>query len=178
MSHEAKLMAAAVEATGDDTIIDVAEFAPRGSAAARGVGAAAGSLAGQAVDDDSWGEAIAGGLGALGGAVAGDATAAAARKLPARICVAASPTDVYLLAMPKIGVAELHPFAKLRRDRLGVEIHQRMSVRTVVLEDTDTGATYAMEAPRINLYHAKAMVELLMLSDEHHDEETEGVVAS
>lgn len=178
MSHEEKLMAAAVAATGDDTIVDVAEFAPKGSAAARGLGAAAGSLAGNAVNDDSWGEAIAGGVGALGGAVAGDATVSAARKLPARICVAASPTDVYLLAMPKIGVAELHPFAKLSRDKLGVEVHQRMSVRTVVLEDLDTGAKYPMEAARLNLYHSKAMIELLMLGDEHHDEETEEATVS
>jgi hypothetical protein len=78
MSHEEKLMRAAVAATGDDSIEDVAEFAPKGSAAARGLGA-----------------------------VAGDAAASAARDLPARVCVAASPTTIYLLAMPNIGVAEL-----------------------------------------------------------------------
>jgi hypothetical protein len=66
MSHEEKLMRAAVAATGDDSIEDVAEFAPKGSAAARGLGAAAGSIAGDA-----------------------------------------SPTTIYLLAMPNIGVVEL-----------------------------------------------------------------------
>ncbi len=173
MSHEDKLMAAAKEATGDDTLIDVAEFAPKGSAAARGIGAAAGSLAGQAVDDDSWGEVIASSVGGLGGAIAGDAAASAARHLPARICVAASPTNVYLLAMPKIGVADLQLLAEMDRSKVGVEVRQRATVRTVVLEDLETGAVYPMEASRLNVYHAKAMVELLMLSDEHHEQEAE-----
>lgn len=175
MSHERRLRAAAIEATQDESIIDVAEFAPKGSAAARGLGAAVGSIAGDAVGgDDGWGDALGKSVGALGGAVAGDAAASAARDLPARICVAASPTDVYLLAMPKIGVSHLAPFAKLSRTKLGVEVHQRASVRTVVLEDMETGIQFPMEAPRVNLYHAKAMVELLMLSGTHHDGESGG----
>lgn len=174
MSHEEKLRAAAIEATGDESVIDVAEFAPKGSAVARGLGAAAGSLVGDAVGgDDGWGDALASSLGALGGALAGDAATSVSRKLPARICVAASPTDVYLLAMPKVGLGRLEPLVRLSRDRLGVEVHQRTSVRTVVLEDMETGARYPMEAPRINFYHAKAMVELLMLSEGYQDRTAE-----
>lgn len=171
MSFEQKLLDAAVAATGDDTIIDVAEFAPKGSAAARGAGAAVGSIAGSEIGGDGWGEAIGSALGTVGGAVAGDAAVSAGRHLPARICVAATPTDIYLLAMPKVGVAELDPFAKLSRDKLGVEVHQRATVRTVVLEDLETGAQFPMEASRLSVYHAKAMVKLLMLDEEHHEPE-------
>jgi hypothetical protein len=67
----------------------------------------------------------------------------------------------------------LDPLAKIHRDKLGVEVHQRLSVRTVVLEDLDTGHRFPLEVKRLNLYHAKAMVELLMMSDAHHEEEDE-----
>jgi hypothetical protein len=41
----------------------------------------------------------------------------------------------------------------------------------VVLEDLDSGHKIPLEAPRLNLYHSKALIELLMLSEEHQDEE-------
>ena len=65
------------------------------------------------------------------------------------------------------------PMAKIDRDSLGVEVHQRGTVRTVVLEDIESGNRFPLEVSRLNLYHAKAMVELLMMSDEHHEEEIE-----
>ena len=49
----------------------------------------------------------------------------------------------------------------------------RLIVRTVVLEDLETGHKFPLEVKRPNFYHAKAMVELLMLSDAHHEEEVE-----
>ena len=52
-------MKAAVEATGNDTIVDVAEFNPEGSAGASAAGAAVGSLAGgAATGGDGWGKAV------------------------------------------------------------------------------------------------------------------------
>ena len=168
MSKEAKLLEAAIEATGDDMISDVAEFQPKGTAAATGAGAAAGSLAGGAATDSNWGTAI----GTAGGAAAGKAMLGIGKDLPPRICVAISPTDVYLLGMKAYGY-HVEPLAKIHRDRLGVEVHQRMTVRTVVLEDLETEHKFPLEAPRLNLYHAKAMVELLMMSDVHHEEEIE-----
>ena len=168
MSKEAKLIAAAIEATGDETISDVAEFHPKGTAAATGAGAAAGSLAGGAATDSNWGTAI----GTGGGAAAGRAMLGIGKDLPPRICVAVSPTEVYLLGMKAYGY-HVEPLAKIHRDKLGVEVHQRMTVRTVVLEDLETDHRFPLEAPRLNLYHAKAMVELLMMSDGHHEEEIE-----
>ena len=169
MSKEAKLMKAAIAATGDDTISDVAEFNPKGSAGASAAGAAAGSLAGgAATGGDSWGRSF----GAAGGMAAGRAMMGLGKDLPPRICVAVSPTDVYLLGMKAYGY-HVDPIAKIHRDKLGVGIHQRVSVRTVVLEDLETGHKFPLEVKRLNLYHAKAMVELLMMSDAHHEEEEE-----
>lgn len=87
------------------------------------------------------------------------------------MAVAISPDEVYVLGMPAFGVKHLHPLAKIDRDKLGVEVHQRASVRTVVLEDIDSGHKIPLEAPRLNLYHSKALVELLMMSEAHQDEE-------
>ncbi|MCL1598785.1 MAG: hypothetical protein M3094_06355 [Actinomycetia bacterium] len=167
MSKEEKLRKAVVEATGDDTITDVAEFQPKGTAAATGAGAAAGSLAGGGVSGSNWGSAF----GAAGGATAGKAMLGIGKDLPPRIAVAISPDEVYLLGMKAYGY-HVDPMAKIDRDKLGVEVHRRVTVRTVVLEDIETGHRFELEAPRLNFYHAKAMVQLLMMSDEHVEAET------
>jgi len=164
VSKEEKLLRAAIEATGDDTIFDVAEFNPKGSAGATAAGAAAGSLAGgAATGGDSWGRAA----GTAGGMAAGRAMMGLSKDLPPRVCVAVSPDEVYLLGMK----AYVDPIAKIHRDKLGVEVHQRVSVRTIVLEDLETGHRFPLEVKRLNFYHAKAMVGLLMMNEEHHEEE-------
>jgi hypothetical protein len=169
MSKEEKLMKAAIAATGDDSITDVAEFNPKGSAGASAAGAAAGSLAGgAATGGDGWGKSI----GAAGGMAAGRALMGIGEDLPPRVCIAVSPHKVYLLGMNAMGY-HVDPIAKIDRDQLGVEIHQRVSVRTVVLEDLETGHKFPLEVKRLNFYHAKAMVELLMMSDAHQEEEIE-----
>lgn len=169
MSKEDKLMKAAIEATGDNTITDVAEFHPKGTAGTAVAGAAVGSLAGGAASGgNSWGSSF----GAAGGAAAGKALVGLGKDLPPRICVAMSPTEVYLLGMKAYGY-HVDPIAKIHRDKLGVEVHQRVSVRTIVLEDLETEHKFPLEAPKLNFYHAKAMVELLMMSDAHHEEEVE-----
>jgi len=170
MSLEKRLSAAAKEVTGDDSIIDVAEFMPKGSMGAQMAGAAAGSLAGGAVGD-SWGSAI----GMAGGMAAGRAAVGLTKDLPPFICVAASPTTVYLLGMrSQFRFKNLDLLAQIAREDLGVEVHQKASVRTVILEDLTTEQRFALEVPRVNYYHGKAMVELLMLSEEHqHDEPSE-----
>ena len=98
MYSEKKLRATAADVTGDDSIIDVALLQPRGAAAARGAGAAAGSLAG---GDNTWGSAAGAGAGAAGG----QALAAAASELPLNTCVAITPTRVYLVGLPMGGDA-------------------------------------------------------------------------
>ncbi len=173
MSREQKLMKAAVEATGGTTISDVAEFHPKGTAGAAAArvaaaGAAAGSLAGGAVTDSNWGSTF----GAPGGAAAGKVLVGVGEDLPPRIAAAVSLNEVYLLGMKVFGY-HVDPIARIDRDKPGVEVHQRMPVRTVSLEDLETEHRFPLEAPRLNVYHAKARVELLMMSDEHHDDEVE-----
>lgn len=172
MSFEARLLEAARSATGDEKINDVAEFHPKGTAAATGAGAALGSLAGGQTGSD-WGQAIGSTIGAVGGAAARAATSG----MPAQVCVAVSPEEVYVLGMPTVGIKNLDPIAKIHRSSLGVEVHQRLTVRTVVLEDLETGHRFELEAQRLNFYHAKAMIELLMVSDHHHDEERDPIEA-
>lgn len=169
MSIESRLLKAAQAATNDPTISDVAEFEPKGSMGASMAGAAAGSLAGSAATgQNSWGQAI----GTAGGLAAGRAAVGISKNLPPFIAVAVSPTTVYLLGMrAAYATKHLDPIAEIDRAALGVEVHQRATVRTVVLEDLETETTFALEVPRLNLCHGKAMVELLMLSEQHHDEE-------
>ncbi len=50
MSFEEKLLDTAMEATGDDSIIDVAEFQPKGTAGTMVAGAMAGSAVGGAAE--------------------------------------------------------------------------------------------------------------------------------
>ena len=166
MSAETDLLAASRVAAGDDSILDVAIFHPRGFSAATGAGAAAGSAIG---GDSGVGSAVG---AALGGA-AGMGAASAASDLPRSICVAISPERVYL--MKHSGVTDFAgdvepPFATLDRAQMGVEIHQRAMNRVVILIDDRSEETYEMEAPRIGPYHTKAAIQLLMMSEEHHED--------
>jgi hypothetical protein len=168
MSMEEKLRTAARAATGDDSILDVAEFHPRGFAAAAGAGAGVGSAVGGGVSDSGVGSAI----GAAGGTAAGMAAAASARDLPMRICVAVSPETVYLAEIEGMtGVDDVSVFAQMARSDIAVEVHGRAMNRVVILEDLKSEQKYEMEAPRIGPFHAKALVELLMLSEPHLETE-------
>lgn len=121
-----------------------------------------------ATGGNTWGQSF----GAVGGATAGRALMGLSEDLPPRVCVAVSPDEVYLFGMRAMGY-HLDPLAKIHRDKLGVVVHQRVSVRTVVLEDLETGHKFPLEVKRLNFYHAKAIVELLMVSDAHQEEEVE-----
>lgn len=173
MGFEANLLAEARRATGDDTIQDVADFQPKGTMGAAMAGAAAGSVIGDAaVGGDGWGDAIAQSVGAVGGATAGAAAVSGSRHLPHHMAVAVSPSEVYLFRMKGSGWSpHLEPLGKIDRDKLGVEVHQRITVRTLVLEDLESGAEFKLEVTRLNFFHAKALIELLMMSESHHDDE-------
>lgn len=164
MSIEENLRADARKASGDEEIVDVAIFHPRGFTAATGAGAGLGSAAG---GDSS----VASAAGAAVGAYAGMKVTGAGRDLPLSICVAISPDKVYLMehrgATDFAGHLE-SPFATLDRSQLGVEVHQRAMNRVVILHDELTDEVYPLEAPRFGPYHAKAAVQLLMISEEHH----------
>lgn len=159
MSMESRLLDAARLVTGDDGVFDVAEFHPRGFAAAAGAGAGVGSLAGDSVSDSGLG----GMIGGTGGAMAGMAGAAAARGLPMRICVAIAPSAVYLLEIhDALKFDDLSLFAKIEEPDLGVEVHGRIANQVVVVEDQKTGRTFEMEAPRLSPLRAGKVVGSLM----------------
>ena len=163
MSMEEKLRTAARAATGDQSIIDVAEFHPRGFAAAAGAGAGLGSAAGGGATDSSLGSAI----GSAGGAAAGMAGAAAARDLPMRICVAISPASIHLLEIQdKIGYDDVTLIVSLNRSDVEVETHGRVFNRVVVLRDSAGGKSYELEAPRMGPFKSKDLVALLEESGE------------
>jgi uncharacterized protein YcfJ len=64
------LREAVAKVTGDRTIVDVAEFFPRGAAAAAMAGAAAGAAIGSAAGGSgSWGTAVGAGAGAYVGQI-------------------------------------------------------------------------------------------------------------
>jgi hypothetical protein len=169
MSFEKKLRAGAKEATGDDSIIDVAVMQPKGTSGATWAGAFAGAAAGgAATDGNSWGSS----MGAAGGVAAGRLAVGLGKKLPPNITVAVTADKVYLLGMKSLYAHKnLTPMAQIDRSKLGVEVHQRGMVRTVVLEDLDTNAKFPLEVQRVSFFGGKALVELLMMSEEHHDEE-------
>ena len=154
-------------ATGDHTITDVAPFQPKGSMAAGSIGAAGGAAAGGAFEGQ-WGRAIGAGVGVAAGRQAvrtGD-------DVTSVMFVGVSPTEVYLLGVVgpglKITHERLKPLAKIDREHLAVETHRRLLTHQLVLEDTRTGHRIELEADRLNLYHAKAMIELLAIGEEHH----------
>ena len=164
MSFEERLRESARKETGDDSILDVAEFHPRGLAAAAGAGAGVGSALGGSATDSMLGSAV----GGAGGAAAGMAGVAGARGLPMRIGVAVSSESVYLLDIEGMtDVDDVELLAQLDRSKIGVEVHARAFNRVVVLEDLGSGHRYEMEAPRIGPFHAKALIELLTLSEPH-----------
>lgn len=158
MSIESKLLQAARLTTGDDDIFDVAEFHPRGFAAAAGAGAGLGNAAGDSVTDSGLG----GMIGGAGGAIAGMAGAAAAKGLPMRIGLAIAPSTVYLLELhDAMSFDKVSLFATIGESELGIEIHGRVANQVVVLEDKTTGKTFDMEAPRLSPLRAGKMVDAL-----------------
>lgn len=159
MSREEHLLEAARAATRDDTIFDVGIMRPRGFAAVAGAAGGAGAAAG-----DALGGTIGAMVGSAGGAAAGMAGVETARGLPGRTCLAASPTHIHLLGMHATGW-DAWPIATIDRAKARVEVHGRVMNRILVIEDTESGAKYELEAPRVNPYHTGDLVDLLAGTD-------------
>lgn len=166
MSEEAVLEQVRI-ATGDRTITEIAPFQPKGSMTAGSIGGAGGAAAGGAFGGQ-WGQAI--GIGV--GLAAGREAVATGDDVTSLMFVGVSPTEVYLLGVVgpglKITHERLKPLAKIDREHLAVETHRRLLTHQLVLEDTRTGHRIELEADRLNAYHAKAMIELLAIGEEHH----------
>jgi len=155
MSREEQLLESAREASGDRTIFDVGVVHPRGLAAAAGLASAAGNAAGDAV-----GGTVGGLVGGAGGVMAGIAGAEAVRGVPARTCIALSPTHIHLLGMNQSGW-DAWPITKIEREGARVDAHARAMNRILVIEDGASGHRWELEAPRLNPYHTSDLIDEL-----------------
>ena len=153
----------ASEITGDD-ILAAGVFEAKGAAADRALGGAVGTMVG--------GEA--GDVGQFVGAVAGAAAGEHASSVGGvyEYCLAVSPTRVYVLvpAHPgnpltqkgQIRHGELEVAHAFDRRHLEVNVKARMSVRTVVLKDLQTGEEVGFEGRRLGWSHSKEVVRALV----------------
>jgi len=170
MSSMKKMVAMAVEATGDESIFVAGDFQPKGMTWKRMAGAAAGSaVGGAATDGNSFGQAA----GATGGLALGTlASAGTNPDLPPFVVLAASPDKLYVLTH-KRGLGEflsrhLELLHVLDREDLIVTLKKRATVRTAIIEDEATGYQLKLEGVKLGFHH---MNDLLNdLDDEEHAE--------
>lgn len=161
MMRQESILEDAKSVTSDNTITNVGVFQPEGTTGSM----VAGSFLGGG--GSSWGSALA----SAGGMVAGEALEAKHRNLPMEVCLAVTPTTLYVLGFHTKDVVgyRLEPIAKIDRSRLGISVHQRLTVRTVELEDLDSKAMFKLELSRIDLHHGKTILDLLMMSPDHQE---------
>ena len=165
-----KLLDLAREATGDPEIDVARDFQPKGLTWKMAAGAAAGSVVGDAVGGDI-GQAIGTGAGGAAGYYAGTSG-----ELPRVVVLAASPSKLYVMtsnnAKGIILAKHLVLLDTLDREHLGVEMHQKLSVRTAVIKDEATGKELKLEGKRILFHHMNDMLDALAgvaAEDEEHE---------
>ncbi|MCX6413357.1 MAG: hypothetical protein NTU77_01905 [Actinobacteria bacterium] len=169
MSREDKARAAVQALIPDDEILDVALTYPRGVTKAQAVGIAAGSAIGYGSDFQ--------GMSAMVGAYAGGKIFSNLKELPQSFVLAISPTMVYVLGRDKQsdfgGWDTLQPMIKFERRTLHVELQQTLATLNITLVDTEHDATLELESKRLGTLDVKALLELMMMSDEHLQDEAE-----
>jgi hypothetical protein len=84
-----------------------------------------------------------------------------------------SATTVYVLGRDTQAVVGhwdiLQPMLTFDRSSLSVEVKQNRATLDITLVDTSNEATLELEAKRLGSLDAKALIELLLLSDHHID---------
>ena len=166
MSREDKARAAVQALIPDDEILDVALTYPRGFTKSQAAGMAAGGAIGFGSDFQ--------GVAAVVGSVAGGKIFSNLKELPQSFVLAISPTTVYVLGRDKqapFGAWDtLQPMIKFNRATLHVGLQQTLATLNITLVDTEHDATLELEAKRLGTLDVKALVELMMLSNEHLDD--------
>jgi hypothetical protein len=83
--------------------------------------------------------------------------------VPRWTLLAVTPTELHALRAKQahVGWAVEGPFARFDRERIRVTVHGRVNVRTLTVEDPDSGRRYEWEGNRIGPAHAKAVIEAL-----------------
>jgi len=169
MSREDKARAAVQALIPDDQILDVALTYPRGVTKATAVGIAAGSAIGFGSDFQ--------GVAAMAGAYAGGKIFSNLKELPQSFVLAISPTMVYVLGRDKQsdfgGWDTLQPMIKFERRTLHVELQQTLVTLNITLTDTETDSSLELESKRLGTLDVKALLELMMMSEEHLDDDAE-----
>ncbi|WP_062311631.1 hypothetical protein [Demequina rhizosphaerae] len=165
MSREDRLKEAARAATGDDSVLDVAEFMPETALDDPIWNTRADSHV--AHDDTGAPETVA------AGAHLGEDLASHHAELPPHVCLAVTPTQVHVLGLPH-GFFAAHPeraylMGSFPRHELEVEVTGRLTDIVVRLTDTTSGAVMSLVADRLSAYHPKTVIELLRMSARHHD---------
>jgi hypothetical protein len=165
VSQESKARAAVQALIPDDEIIDVALTYPRGYTKSQAVGMAAGGAIGFGSDFQ--------GAAAVVGSLVGGKIFSNLKELPQSVVLAVSPTTVYVLGRDTLAAIghwdKLQPMIKFDRASLSVEVKQTLATLNITLVDTDHDATLELEAKRLGTLDVKALIELLMLSDQHID---------
>lgn len=147
---------------GDD--IEIAGlFEPKGMRGAHLLGSFAGAVVGSTLGDavgGSIGEGIGDAVGVGAGRHVGSRAKADGGKV--RFIVAASPTKVHIL-QPESPMAITHENLSLRhtfeRSTLTASVHGKVTVRTLVLTDTESGDEMELEGSRAPWSHAKESLE-------------------
>lgn len=174
MSREENARAAVQALIPDDEILDVALTYPAGFTKSQAVGMAVGGVAGFGSDFQA--------IATVAGAYAGGKIFSNLKELPQTFVLAISPTTVYVLGRDKQGLYggwdTLQPMIKFDRSTLHVELKQTVATLEIRLVDTATDASLELEAKRIGSLDVKALLELMMLTDEHLAAEAEEEVGS
>jgi hypothetical protein len=153
MSDE-KLIGEAQEFLGDgEHVVAAGVFQPRGTsggfAGAAGVGLASHNIVGEVV-----GAAVAVESGRIMKHV---------DDVPRWTMLAVTPTKLHALACGQHGVGwrPKESFATFDRSTAPFTVHGRVNVRTLTVEDPDSGRRFQWEGQRIGPMHAKAVIEAL-----------------
>jgi hypothetical protein len=138
---------------GQEQVIAAGIFQPRGT-----TGGMMGTTGAGFATDNIVGEVA----GAAAGIEAGRAMSHI-DDLPRWTMLAVTSTTLYAIACGQHGVGwqPQETFATFDRSVARMTVHGRVNVRTLTVEDPDSGRTYQWEGNRIGPAHAKAVIEAL-----------------
>lgn len=161
MSRGDKLLKASKGATGDDSIIDAAEFMPKEAAQGAVAGAAAGTV-------------LADAKGLAARTFLGREIGARKTELPKHIALVVTPVQAHLLGVPKGFWSEKSEDAYLitsvNRSDIEVSIKSHFADRLLTITHIESGDKLELAADKISHYHAKAVIELLQMGPGHQED--------
>jgi hypothetical protein len=153
MSDEKLIEQAEAFLGGDERVLAAGMFQPRGTTG----GMMGATEAGFATDNI---------VGEIAGAAAGLEAGRAMSHVddvPRWTMLAVTPSKLHAIACGQHGVGwqPQETFATFDRSKISATVHRRVNVRTLTIEDPESGRTYQWEGNRIGPAHAKAVFEAL-----------------